>query len=53
MPEKKPQDEPDTSENITETEGQLVSAGIASDDPIDPMDEPKNPVPPRPPGSES
>jgi hypothetical protein len=53
MPEKKPQDGAENSENLKETEAQLVSAGISSDDPIDPMDEPRNPVPPRPPGSES
>jgi hypothetical protein len=50
MPENKPQDGAESSENLTDTEGELVTA---SDDPIDPPDEPKNPVPPRPPGSET
>jgi hypothetical protein len=51
MPEKKPQDGAESSETLTETESKLVSAGIASDDPIDPMDEPGSTVPPRPPGT--
>ena len=45
MPETKPQDGAESSENLTDTEGELVTS---SDDPTDPVNEPTDNVPPKP-----